>query len=186
MRVKHGLTAIAAALLLTTGGLAVAQQSAPSAPSAPGAPPSAPRATGAGDSMNVQRSTLQEIKDNNAMASNLNINRKDLSGMTIYGSDGKKIAGVNKVLGDSSNSVKAVTADVGGFLGVGSKEVVIPVDKLRKGAEKDSLQVSMTKDEIQNLDQWADSGTGRGNPVGGSPPSPPNGSGASPSQPPRQ
>lgn len=166
MRMKHGLAAVAAALLMTTGGFAAAQQSAP-------------KATAPGGAASLERSTLHEIKDNNATAPNLNINRKDLAGMTIYGSDGKKIAGVNKVLGDSSNTVKAVTADVGGFLGVGSREVVIPVDKLQKGSDKDRLQVSMTKDEIQKLDQWADSGA-RGNATGGSPPSAPNGSTASP------
>lgn len=172
MRVKHGLAAAAATLLLTTGGFAVAQQSPPKA-AAPASP---------SDSMSLQRSTLHEIKDNNATAPNLNINRKDLAGMTIYGSDGKKIAGVDKVLGDSSNSVKAVTADVGGFLGMGSREVVIPIDKLTKGSGKDRLQVSMTKDEIQKLDQWADNG--RGNATGGSPSSAPRGTGASPSTPP--
>jgi hypothetical protein len=173
MRVNYGVAAAAAALLLSTGGLAVAQQSAPkSAPSAtmPGA-----------SSMSTQ--TLHEIKDNNATAAGLNINRKDLSSMSIYGSDGKKIAGVDKVLGDNSNQIKAVTADVGGFLGVGSKEVVIPVDKLQKGKEKNQLQTSLTKDQIQKLDQYAASENSRSGSVGGSAPSSSPGAGTAPRRP---
>jgi hypothetical protein len=132
--------------------------------------------------MGTQASMLHEIKDNNATAPNLNINRKDLAGMSIYGSDGKKIAGVSKVLGDSSNQIKAVTADVGGFLGVGSKEVVIPVDKLQKGTQKDQLQTSLTKDEIQRLDQYASSDNRSGS-VGGSAPSNQPGGATAPRQP---
>ncbi len=111
-------------------------------------------------SASLARGTLHEIKDNNAMVQALNINAKDLSGMDIYGSDGKKIGDVDKVLGDSSNSVKAVTMDVGGFLGMGSREVVIPIERLQKGTEKDRLQVTMTKDEIQKLDRWEDADRG--------------------------
>lgn len=174
MRVKPGLAAAAAALLLATGGVAAAQQSVPGTPGSPSG-------SAGSSSSTMQRSTLHEIKDDSATAPSLNINRKDLSGMTIYGSDGQKIGGVSKVLGDESNSVKAVTADVGGFLGMGSREVVIPVDKLKKGADKDRLEVSMTKDELQNLDQWSN-----GRATGGSPAPAERGSGASPSQPPRQ
>ncbi|HTI87240.1 MAG TPA: PRC-barrel domain-containing protein [Alphaproteobacteria bacterium] len=124
--------------------------------------------------------TLHEIKDNNATAAGLNINRKDLSSMSIYGSDGKKIAGVDKVLGDNSNQIKAVTADVGGFLGVGSKEVVIPVDMLQKGKDKNQLQTSLTKDQIKNLEQYASSGNSRSGSVGGSAPSSQPGGAAAP------
>ncbi|MGE5538806.1 MAG: PRC-barrel domain-containing protein [Gemmatimonas sp.] len=153
----HGFAAAAAAVLLTTGSVAVAQQSAPSS-AMPG-----------GASSSLQQSTLVEVKDNNAMAPSLNVNRKDLAGMTIYGSDGKKISGVDKVLGDSSNSIKAVTADVGGFLGIGSHEVIIPIEKLSKGDQKDSLKVSMTNDELKNLPQYASSNNRSSGSVGGSP-----------------
>jgi sporulation protein YlmC with PRC-barrel domain len=105
--------------------------------------------------------TLHEVKENDVTVPMLNVTKKDLTGMDIYGSDGKKIGDVDKVLADSSNSVKAVTADVGGFLGIGAREVVIPIDKLQKGPEKDRLQVTMTKDELQKLAKWEDSNARR-------------------------
>lgn len=160
MRTKHVLAATVAAWVLAAGGIVQAQDT------------TKPRATDPGTSMqnqsttpstgsaadksaaSLERSTLHEIKSDTAMAQGLNVNAKDLSGMDIYGSDGKKIGDVNKVLGDSSNAIKAVTVDVGGFLGIGAREVILPIDKLQKGTEKDRLQVSMSKTDLENLEKW--------------------------------
>jgi len=164
MRVKVGVAAATAALFLTAAGLAQAQQSSPPAAS-PGTPSSMPsHTTGAASSSTKLGSTLHEIKDDSAKAGALNVNAKDLRAMAIYGSDGKKIGEVKNVLADSSNAIKAVSADVGGFLGMGAREVVFPIDKLQKGTEKDRLQTAMTKDEIQNLEAWNNVSPSRGSP----------------------
>lgn len=159
MRVKHALAATTAALFLTTSGIALAQQTSPSAtdPGRAGAPVERAAPSGAGNSATLAPGTLHEVKDNNVMVPGLSVSKKDLTGMDIYGADGKKIGDVDKVLADGSNSVKAVTADVGGFLGIGAREVVIPIDKLQKGPDKNRLQVTMTKDELQKLAKWEDS-----------------------------
>lgn len=171
MRVKHALAATTAALFLTAGAFAQAQQTSPSAsePAKPGAQsqPTSPSTSGSsmdkpsasGSSMDnsvasLPPGSLHEIKSETAMAKTLNVNAKDLAAMSVYGSDGKKIGGVNKVLADNSNDIKAVTLDVGGFLGIGAKEVVLPIDKVQKGTEKDRLQTSLTKDEIEKLSKW--------------------------------
>lgn len=151
MRVKVGIAAASAALFLTAAGMAQAQQSSPPA-SSPGTSSGMPSGT---MSSPLGSRTLHEIKDDSAMAKGLNVNAKDLRAMAIYGSDGKKIGEVKNVLADGSNTIKAVSADVGGFLGIGSREVMFPIDKLQKGAEKDRLQTAMTKDEIQNLEAWS-------------------------------
>jgi len=162
MRVKIGVAAASAALFLTAG-LAQAQQSSPPASSPPTSTQSMPSGSTSSGSMSssstkLDHSTLHEIKDDNARAAGLAVNAKDLRAMAIYGSDGKKIGEVKNVLADSSNQVKAVSADVGGFLGMGSREVIFPIDKLTKGTEKDRLQTAMTKDQIQNLEAWNTSG----------------------------
>ena len=149
---KIVIAAASAALFLSAGGLAQAQQSTP---------PAIERGT-AQSSPTLDRSTLREIKDDKAMAQGLNVSAEDLADMEIYGSDDKKIGEVSKVLADSSNSIKAVSVDVGGFLGMGSREVVIPIDKLQKGKEKNRLQTSMTKEEIEKLEEWADRDRGKG------------------------
>jgi len=74
--------------------------------------------------------------------------------MAIYGADGKKIGDVDRVLGDSSNQPKAVAVDAGGFLGMGTHEVIFPLDRLTKGKEANRLQTSMTKEQVEKLDKW--------------------------------
>lgn len=169
MRLKHGLAAGTAALFLIAGGLAQAQTSTSpspgkdsgmSSPSRSAPPAGMGSSTGSGSSA-LDRSMLQEVKDDDkAMATGLNVSAKDLADMDIYGTDGKKIGEVEKVLADKSNAIKAVTVDVGGFLGMGAREVIIPIDQLQKGQEKDRLQTSMTKAELEKLDEWSDSDRG--------------------------
>lgn len=153
MRLSHLLATTAAAVLLTTS-LVQAQQKTPDATrTQPGAQaPSA--APGAATGSSLGAGVLHEISDSKAMVQSLSINAKDLGDTDIYSSDGKKIGEVNKVLADSTNSVRAVTVDVGGFLGMGAKEVVFPVDKLQKGKEAKRLQTTMTKAEIEKLDEY--------------------------------
>jgi hypothetical protein len=162
MRVKLGIAAASAALFLTAAGFAQAQTASPPA-SSPGTSSSMPSSTMG--TTKLDHSTLHELKDDSAMAGGLNVNAKDLRAMAIYGSDGKKIGEVKNVLADASGSIKAVSADVGGFLGMGAREVVFPIDKLQKGTEKDRLQTAMTKDEIQDLEAWSDSGSRSGTPA---------------------
>src|SRR5215218_2159869 len=49
-----------------------------------------------------------------------------LVGVDIYGSNNEKIGDVNEVLLDKSGQPQAVVIGVGGFLGVGSKDVALP------------------------------------------------------------
>ena len=150
MKTKNVFAATAAAIILTTGTFASAQETTPRATERVAPPAAAPSDQAAA----LEPGTLHEIKSDTATAQGLNINAKDLAGMDIYGSDGKKIGDVDKVLGDNSNMIKAVTVDVGGFLGMGAREVIVPIDRLQKGTEKDRLQVSMSKSDIENLKQW--------------------------------
>ena len=51
-----------------------------------------------------------------------------------------------------SKTVDAVVIDVGGFLGIGSKSVAIPLDKLTIGARPDEgVKTAMTKDQLKAL-----------------------------------
>ncbi len=168
MRVKVGVAAATAALFLTAAGLAQAQSSSPgtssgtsgtSTQSMPSGHTGSGSMSSTSSSTKLDRSTLHELKEDSATARPLNVSAKDLRSMAIYGSDGKKIGEVKNVLADSSNQIKAVSADVGGFLGMGAREVVFPIDKLQKGTEKDRLQTAMTKDEIQNLEAWNTNGS---------------------------
>jgi len=147
MTIKYALMATTAAVLLTTGGIASAQQSAPAARDA------APAASG--KMATTPSAAYHEIDDAKVKVTTMNgVTVKDLNDMAIYGSDGKKIGDVDRVLADSSNQPKAVAVDAGGFLGMGTHEVIFPLDRLTKGKEANRLQTSMTKDQVEKLDKW--------------------------------
>jgi hypothetical protein len=99
-------------------------------------------------------SSFVELKDNDTIVGGLNQKVGDVTGMDIYGADGKKIGDVDNVLGDAAGKAQAVTVDVGGFLGVGTREVVLPLSKLTQGPEKDRLNTGLTKAEIEKLEDW--------------------------------
>jgi sporulation protein YlmC with PRC-barrel domain len=83
-----------------------------------------------------------------------------LIGANIYGPDTKSIGDVNDVLIASDGNIRAVVVGVGGFLGVGEKNVALPFDALRitrkANSDKiDKISVSYTKDQLKNAPKFA-------------------------------
>ena len=77
----------------------------------------------------------------------LNVTIDQLEDMEIYGPNGEEIGDVDDVLVDASAKPVAISADVGGFLGLGEKEVVIGIDQVTQ--DGDHLKVAMTKDQVR-------------------------------------
>lgn len=77
----------------------------------------------------------------------------DLIGASVTNANGDSIGKTSDVLVDkSSKAVDAVVIDVGGFLGIGSKSVAIPLDKLTIGARPDEgVKTAMTKEQLEAL-----------------------------------
>lgn len=77
----------------------------------------------------------------------------DLIGASVTNSSGDSIGKTSDVLVDKgSKTVDAVVIDVGGFLGIGSKSVAIPLDKLTIGARPDEgVRTAMTKEQLESL-----------------------------------
>jgi hypothetical protein len=73
-------------------------------------------------------------------------------GIDVVGADDKKIGDVNDVLFDQQGKVEAYVIGVGGFLGIGAKDVALAPSAFQ--ATKDSnnnerLKLSMTKDQLE-------------------------------------
>ncbi len=76
-------------------------------------------------------------------------------GTDVIGTDDKKIGDVSDILFDKSGKIEAYVVGVGGFLGIGSKEIalaptafqVVPGDKSKN--ESDKLRLSMTKEQLK-------------------------------------
>lgn len=52
-------------------------------------------------------------------------------GLDVYGANNEKIGDVSEVLLDNSGNAKAVVISVGGFLGIGAKDVAVPFNSLQ-------------------------------------------------------
>jgi sporulation protein YlmC with PRC-barrel domain len=83
-----------------------------------------------------------------------------LVGASVYGPDNASIGEVNDVLIGNNGNVRAVVIGVGGFLGVGEKNVAIPMDALHitrkaNSSSIDKINVSFTKDQLKSAPQFA-------------------------------
>jgi sporulation protein YlmC with PRC-barrel domain len=75
------------------------------------------------------------------------------NGTDVIGTDDKKIGDVSDVLFDKDQKVVAFIVGVGGFLGIGQKDVAIAPASFQAVPGKDAtdmkLRLSMTKDELK-------------------------------------
>ena len=107
-------------------------------------------------------------------------------GTNVIGSDDQKIGDVSDILFDKDGKIEAYVVGVGGFLGIGAKDValapsafqIVAGDKSKN--ESDKLKVSMTKDELKqaaNFEPYKapSSTTGMGGPAGTTRPAPASG-----------
>jgi sporulation protein YlmC with PRC-barrel domain len=88
-----------------------------------------------------------------------------LIGASVYGPDNASIGEISDVIIGSDGSIKAAVIGVGGFLGVGQKDVAVPFDALNVTRTPDSnsinkITVSYTKDQLKSAPQFAYLGTG--------------------------
>jgi sporulation protein YlmC with PRC-barrel domain len=81
-----------------------------------------------------------------------------LRGTSVLGSDGVKIGSVDDILLDRSGSIKALVIGVGGFLGIGAKDVAIPFKQFQvvpgTDGKSDVLTLSMTKDQLADAQDF--------------------------------
>ena len=153
-------TAITALMI----GGAVAEGMSPNLPAATPAPSATPApavtpATPAPAAKSTEMSTPAASSTNSAKF--INSQRQDqflaskFKGTDVIGSDDKKIGDVSDILFDKDGKIEAYVVGVGGFLGIGAKDValapnafqIVPGDKSKN--ESDKLRLSMTQDELK-------------------------------------
>lgn len=141
------LSTMAAAALMASTAIApaFAQTAAPapaapteqSAPADPMAKPAAPAATSA-DAGAASGTYLTEQAATQIAAS-------DYMGKSIYNAEDKSIGDVNDLIMEENGGVVAAVVGVGGFLGIGEKNVAIPMDKLTVTREENSVRLTTTE-----------------------------------------
>jgi len=93
----------------------------------------------------IDRSTLQEATGDQLSADKL-------TGTTVYGANEENIGEINDVVLTPEGQVDAVVIDVGGFLGVGEKQVAVGMDNLAFMTDEDDelyLFTEFTKEQLE-------------------------------------
>jgi len=79
------------------------------------------------------------------------IRAEDLVGTTVYGANDAKVGKIGDVVLTGDKKVDAVLIDVGGFLGMGAKEVAVGMDNLKFMTDKSGnryLYTNFTKEQF--------------------------------------
>lgn len=144
---KKMMIGTAAAALMVSGALAQAPSS-PS-PSSPPAASSTPDAAKPGQSGTPNFVSSQ--KPDQWLASRF-------KGTDVVGSDDKKIGDVSDVLFDKTGKIEAFVVSVGGFLGMGAKDVALAPTSFEvvPGANgaADKLKLSLSQDQLKQAQNF--------------------------------
>jgi sporulation protein YlmC with PRC-barrel domain len=174
---KHTLTAAALATVLAVPAYAQSMNNAPanqpptSAQSAPTAP-----AEKTAPAMKDNSSSTMPAKPDTSAAADTHAGTKQagfvqqqdssewrsskLVGASVYGPDNKSIGSIDDLILDQKGAIKAAVIGVGGFLGVGQKDVAVPFSALQvqrkaNSSSIDKITVSYTKDQLTNAPKFA-------------------------------
>ena len=93
----------------------------------------------------IDKSTLTEMPVGD-------IRGDDLKGTTVYGANDAKVGEIGDVVLAPDSKTDAVIVDVGGFLGIGEKEVAVGIDNLKFMTDKDGkkyLYTTFTKEQLE-------------------------------------
>ena len=140
---------------LTIGAAAAQSARQPQAPAgAPAASPSTPAPAAKSSEMSKPAPSDKSAKFIGSQQSDQYL-ASNFKGTDVIGADNKKIGDVNDILFDKDGKVLAYVVGVGGFLGLGSKDValepsafqVVAGDKSKN--ESDKLRLSMTQDQLK-------------------------------------
>ena len=102
----------------------------------------------------AQTAQWTEIEDDSMMIPAFNMSVDEMDGMDLYDASGERIGEVDDILIGDDGSTMAASLDVGGFLGIGEKDVVLPLDSLR--VSEDGLVTNMSKEELESLPEYDD------------------------------
>ncbi len=97
---------------------------------------------------------LVEIDRDDVMVTKFGISVEELESMRLFGANGEEIGEIEDVLGDAAGMPAAVTVEVGGFLGMGEREVILQLDAITVAGLR--LTLDATREQIEALPEWDD------------------------------
>ena len=112
----------------------------------------APLAAAAQQSLDV--SGYKEAEDDDLVVQPFNLSVDQIEDMDVKTAAGEEVGDVEEVLTDASGQPVAVSLEVGGFLGIGEREVVVGLDQLQLA--DDDFVIDADKAMVEGLPDWKD------------------------------
>lgn len=106
---------------------------------------------GAGSDQSAASSTSTTTSGGTQAAMSL----EQLMDKEVYTTGGEQVGEVSDVLVDAQGQPQKVVIEHGGFLGIGQREVAMDMNEIQM--QGDQVQISATKDELQQMPEWDDS-----------------------------
>lgn len=100
--------------------------------------------TGAMTDDNRTRLTRPEVNREGYQAARMEeLTAEKLQGATVYGPNDENVGSINRLVLDNSGKIDRVVLDVGGFLGMGAREIAVTMDELNivRNANGDDVRV---------------------------------------------
>jgi|GEM_PF-2004997 sporulation protein YlmC with PRC-barrel domain len=105
-------------------------------------------------STGLQVKSLQELDDDNKTVRWNDLSVDQLEDMDIVNAAGDQIGEVEEVLADDKGNIVAITAEVGGILGIGDKELIIGLDQVE--LQGDRLMTPLSSEQLEAMPRWDD------------------------------
>jgi sporulation protein YlmC with PRC-barrel domain len=149
MNLRSFTLATAAAALLTSGAIAQTQTSPSTPPATPSTPPAAtdpatPPATPA-PSLTEKKPMTDKSAGSMQFSSTLaadQVSVNKMIGMSVFNAGDEDLGDINDVVVNKSGTPSVVIVGVGGFLGMGEKNVGVPFERIQFAMNKNNDQIA--------------------------------------------
>lgn len=120
--------------------------------------PNAPAAAGSGAS-STNSTDMQESASTYLTEQGTNqISASNYIGSTVYNAQNESIGDINDLIIDRSGGIVAAVVGVGGFLGIGEKNVAVPMANIMPSQKEDGTDLRLTTNEtaetLQNAPEF--------------------------------
>jgi sporulation protein YlmC with PRC-barrel domain len=82
---------------------------------------------------------------------------EQLVGKSVYNSAGERVGEIDEIVVNRSSRATAAVVGVGGFVGIGEKKVVVPLDSMRVQGDR-VIAPNLTKDGVGRMQAYNDEG----------------------------
>jgi sporulation protein YlmC with PRC-barrel domain len=112
---------------------------------------------GAALAQDLDPQSLREVDDDQTEITYEGRSVDELEDMHVVAGTGQKIGEIEEVLANAEDEIVAVVVEYDdGFLDLGEREVVMPVDQLQFGQEGGEVTTALTDTELESLQVWDD------------------------------